>query len=94
MKPQNCYQLRKTWKLLEIWSTKGFDSVATILPRLKPGEGVLPSGLQTFPYHMGDMHNLACMIREDTTLQTKLTVKQTEENLQVWKLVRGALFEP
>jgi hypothetical protein len=27
-------------------------------------------GLQTFPYHLGDMHNLASKILEDTTLKT------------------------
>jgi hypothetical protein len=67
---QKCYQLTKTWKLLKIWSTKEFSSVATILHRLKSGQGVLPSGTQTLPYNMGDMHNLASKIREDTTLQT------------------------
>jgi hypothetical protein len=65
-----CYQLSKTWKRLKIWSTKGFDGVATILPELKPGQGVIPSGLQTFPYHLCDMHNLASKIHEDTSLQT------------------------
>jgi hypothetical protein len=45
-------------------------SVATNTPRLKPGQGVLPSGQQTLPYHLGDMHNLASKIREDTSLQT------------------------
>jgi hypothetical protein len=49
---------------------KGFNSVATILPGLKPGQGVLLGGLQTMPYHLVDMHNLASKIREDTTLQT------------------------
>jgi hypothetical protein len=39
---------------------------------------VLPSGLKTVPYHLGNMHNLASKIREDATLQTLLTVKQTE----------------
>jgi hypothetical protein len=70
MKSQKCYELSKTWKLVEIWSTKGFDSVATILPWLKPGQSVLPSGLQIFPYHLSDMHNLDSKIREDTALQT------------------------
>jgi hypothetical protein len=42
---------------------------------------VLPSGLQTLANHMGNMHNLASKIREDTTLQTMLTVKQTIEIL-------------
>jgi hypothetical protein len=53
---------------------KGFDSVATFLPELKPGQGILPSGLQTLPYHLGDMHNLASKILEDKALQTSLTV--------------------
>jgi hypothetical protein len=70
MNSQKCYQLSKTWKLLKIRSTKGFSSVATILPGLKPGQGVLPSALQTLPYHLGNMHNLASKIREDTTLET------------------------
>jgi hypothetical protein len=37
---------------------------------------VLPSDLQTFSYHLGNMHNLDSKIREDTTLQIELTVKQ------------------
>jgi hypothetical protein len=69
MKSQKCYQLSKTWKLLKIWSTKGIGSVATTLRGLKYGQGALTIGLQTFPYHGGDMHNLAYKIREDTTLQ-------------------------
>jgi hypothetical protein len=36
-----------------------FDSVATTLPELKPGQGVFPSGLQTLPYHLENMHNLS-----------------------------------
>jgi hypothetical protein len=82
MNSQMCYQLRKTWKPLKIWSSKGFSNVATILPGLKPGQDVLPSGLKTLSYHMGNMHNLASKIWEDTTLQTLLTVKQTIEILQ------------
>jgi hypothetical protein len=70
IKSQKCYQLSKTWNRLEICTTKGFDSVATILLVLKPGQGVLLSGLQTLPYHLGDMHNLASKIQEDTSLQT------------------------
>jgi hypothetical protein len=58
IKSQKCYQPSKTWNRLEICTTKGFDSVVTILPVLKPGQVVLPSGLKTLPYHMGDMHNL------------------------------------
>jgi hypothetical protein len=54
----------------EIWSTKGFSSIATILSGLKSEQGVLPSGLKTFPYHLESMQNLASKIREDTTLQT------------------------
>jgi hypothetical protein len=53
---------------------KGFGSVAITLP----GHGVFPCGLQTLPYHLRNMHNLASKIRENTTLQTLLTVKQTE----------------
>jgi hypothetical protein len=34
------------------------DSVATIPPGLKPGQGVLPSGLQILHYNLGDMHNI------------------------------------
>jgi hypothetical protein len=64
-----CYPLNKTWKRLEIWTTKEIDSVATIPPGLKPGQGVLSSGLQTLPYHLNDIHNLTPMIREDTSLQ-------------------------
>jgi hypothetical protein len=52
----------------KVLSAKGFSSVATILPGLKPGQCVLPSGLKTLPYHLGNMHNLASRIREDTTL--------------------------
>jgi hypothetical protein len=91
MKFQKCYQLSKTCKLLKIWSTREFSSVATLLPGLKPGEGVPPSGIQTLPYHLGNMHNLASKNREDTTLQTLLTVKQTIELLHLttgsWSLV-------
>jgi hypothetical protein len=70
MKSQNCYQLSKTWNRLEVCTTKGFDSVTTILAVLKLGQGVLPSGLQSLSYHLGDMHNLDSKIREDTALQT------------------------
>jgi hypothetical protein len=69
MKSQKCYQLSKTWKPLESWSNKGFSSVAKILPELKPRQGVIPSHLQNFPYHLGNMHNLASKIWKDTTLQ-------------------------
>jgi hypothetical protein len=62
MKSQLCYQLRKTWNRLEICTSKEFDSVATIQPVLKHGQGVLPSGIQTFPYHLSDIHNLASKI--------------------------------
>jgi hypothetical protein len=62
LKFQKCYLLSKIWKLLKIGSTKGFSSVATILPELKPGQDVLPSGLQTFSYHLENMHNLASKI--------------------------------
>jgi hypothetical protein len=55
---------------LEIWSTTQFDSVATILPGLKPRQYVLSSGLQTLLYHLGDMHNPASKICKDITLQT------------------------
>jgi hypothetical protein len=58
MKFQKCY----TWKLLKISSTKEFSSVATIIPGLKPGQGVRPSGLQTIPYHLGNMHKVASNI--------------------------------
>jgi hypothetical protein len=65
-----CYRLSKIWNLLKIWLTKGFDSVATTLPELKPGQGVFPSDLQTFTYHLENMHNLDPKNREDTTLRT------------------------
>jgi hypothetical protein len=70
MNSQKCYQLSKIWKLLKILSTKRFSSVATILSGFKPGQDVLPSGLQTFSYHLGYIHNLASKIREDKALQT------------------------
>jgi hypothetical protein len=79
MKFQKCYQLSKTWKLLKIWSTKGFGSVATTLPGLKPGQAVFPSGLKTLNYHLVNTYNPAPEIREDTILQTLLIVKQTIE---------------
>jgi hypothetical protein len=50
--------------------TKGFSNFGTILPGLKPEQGVIPSGLQTLPDHLGNMHNLTSNIREDITLQT------------------------
>jgi hypothetical protein len=70
MNSKKRYQLSKTWKLLKIWSTKEFSSVATIISGLKPEQDVLPSDLQTLPYHLGNKQNLASKIREDTTLQT------------------------
>jgi hypothetical protein len=94
MNSQKCYQLSKTWKLLKIWSTKGYSSVATILPGLKPGQGVLPSDLKTFPYHLGNMHNLASKIWEDTTFQTLLTVKQTIEILLFENRIVGLCLDP
>jgi hypothetical protein len=66
VKSQKCYQLSKpenSWKSDQL-------SVATTLTGLKPRQRVLPSGLQTLPYHLGDMHNLTFKIREDTTFQT------------------------
>jgi hypothetical protein len=48
----------------------GFGCFATTVPGLKPRQGVFPSGLQTFSYHLGNMHKLAPKMREDTTLQT------------------------
>jgi hypothetical protein len=53
-----------------IWTTKEIDSVATNPTGLKPGQWVLPSGLQIFPYNLGDIHNLTSKIWEDTTLQS------------------------
>jgi hypothetical protein len=53
----------------EIWSTAEIESVATNPPKLKPGQGVLSSGLQTFPYNLCDMHNLTSKIWGYTTLQ-------------------------
>jgi hypothetical protein len=70
MNSQKCYQLSKTWKLLKIWLTKEFGSVATTLPGLKPGQGVFPHGLQILPYYLGNMHKLDPNIWEDRTLQT------------------------
>jgi hypothetical protein len=87
-------QIEEDNELLIVLSAKRFSSVATILPELKPWQGVLPSGLQIFPYHMGNMHNLASMIWEDTTLQTLLAVMQTlNRNSAVWKLDRGACLD-
>jgi hypothetical protein len=63
-------KIKEDNELPKVLSTKGFSSVATILPGLKPGQGVIPSGLQTLPCHLGKVHNLASKIREDTTLQT------------------------
>jgi hypothetical protein len=94
MNSQKRYQLSKIWKLLEIWSTKEFSSVATILPGLKSGQGVLPSGLQTFPYHMGNMHNRSSKIRKDTTLLTLLTIKQTIEILLYENWIMGLCLDP
>jgi hypothetical protein len=66
---QKCYLLSKNLETSGIWTTKKIDSIATNHPRLKPGQGVLPSGLQTLPYNLGDMYNLTSNIRGDTTLQ-------------------------
>jgi hypothetical protein len=54
MKSQKCYQLSKTWNRLEICTTKGFDSVATILPLLKPGAQFF---LQIYTIAEKDMSN-------------------------------------
>jgi hypothetical protein len=43
------------------------DITAAISSGLKPGEGVLPSDLQTLHYLLGDMHKLALKIRGDIT---------------------------
>jgi hypothetical protein len=53
---------------------------------------VLPSGLQIFPYHMGNMHNVASKIREDTTVQTLLNVKQTIEILPSENWIMGLVW--
>jgi hypothetical protein len=45
------------------------EIVATNPPGLKPGQGVLPSDLQTLHYNLHDMQNLTPKIREDTTFQ-------------------------
>jgi hypothetical protein len=67
---QMCYLLGKSLETHGILTTKEIDSVATNSPRLKPGQGVLPSGLKIFSYNLGDMHNLTFNIRGDTTLQS------------------------
>jgi hypothetical protein len=56
---------KQNLEMPEIWSTKEIDSVATN----PPGQGVLPSGLQTLHYNLGDIHNLTIKIQGDTTLQ-------------------------
>jgi hypothetical protein len=98
MKSHKCYQLSKTWNRLEIYTTKGFDSIATILPILKSRQGVLLSGLQTFPYHLGDMHNLAskkiCHLKTDSwsfvcTLETNTS--RAQDFLQICTLVEKAM---
>jgi hypothetical protein len=53
----------------ERWTTMEIEIVATNSLGLKPGQGVLPSGLQSLHYNLGDMHNLTPKIWEDTTLQ-------------------------
>jgi hypothetical protein len=39
-------------------TTREIGITATNSSGLKPGQGVLPSELQTLHYHLGDMHNL------------------------------------
>jgi hypothetical protein len=56
-------------KNLEIWTIKEIDSVVTIPHWLKSAQGVLPSGVQTLPYNLGDMHNLTSKIWGDTTIK-------------------------
>jgi hypothetical protein len=53
---------KQNMKTPEIWSTKKIESVATNPPGLS-------SGIQTFHYNMGDIHNLTPKIWVDTTLQ-------------------------
>jgi hypothetical protein len=48
---------------------KGFGSVTTTLPGLKPRQGVFPNGLQTLSYHLRNMHNLDPKIQEDTAFK-------------------------
>jgi hypothetical protein len=62
---QTCFLWSKSLKMPENWINREIESVGTNPPE----QGMLPSGLQTLPYHMGYMHNLAFKIQEDTTLQ-------------------------
>jgi hypothetical protein len=66
---QTRYLRSKSLKTPENWTTREIESVTTNPPGLKPGQGVLPSGLQTLQYNLGDMHNLTPNIRGDITLQ-------------------------
>jgi hypothetical protein len=40
------------------WSNRDIEITATNASGLKPGQGFLPSDLQTFHFDLGDMHNL------------------------------------
>jgi hypothetical protein len=66
---QKCYLLSKSLEKHENWTTRKIEIIATNPPKLKPGQGVLPSDLQILHYNLGDMHNLTPKIQEDTTLK-------------------------
>jgi hypothetical protein len=53
----------------ENWTSREIEIIATNPLGLKPGQGVLPSDLQTLNYNLGDMHNLTPKIWGDMTFQ-------------------------
>jgi hypothetical protein len=66
---QKCYLLSKSLKKPESCTTKEIEITTTNLSGYKPGQGVLPSDLQTLHYNLGGMHNLTSKIRGDMVFQ-------------------------
>jgi hypothetical protein len=44
------------------WSNRDIEIIAANASGLKPGQGFLPSDLQTFYFDLGNMHNLTLKI--------------------------------
>jgi hypothetical protein len=55
---QTRYMRSESLETPKNWTTREIESVATNPLELKPGQGVIPCGLQTMHYNLGDIHNL------------------------------------
>jgi hypothetical protein len=66
---QKCYLRSKSLEKPANRTTREIEIIDTNPPGLKPGQGVLPSDLQTLHYNLGGMHNLTPKIQEDMTFQ-------------------------